>query len=183
MAHADHETTIRQIRVEAVASYHVELARHDILLAEGLPVESYLETGGRAAFANAGETRMRAGLGRSGGHADARRCWGMEISLRGHARNCACRLLCSACQSLPKVNPGRRFGRQFEKGGGAMRADVGSLSAVGLGRRGLQPCFLGASRRRSGLRHILPIMVRVLPPARLAQRLLIQSGLASRCHR
>jgi len=33
---------------------HVELDRHDILLAEGLPAESYLDTGNRAMFANAG---------------------------------------------------------------------------------------------------------------------------------
>ncbi len=49
------DTTIRQISVDAVMYYHVELTRHDILLAEGLPVESYLDTGGRAAFANGGE--------------------------------------------------------------------------------------------------------------------------------
>ncbi len=30
---------------------HVELDRHDILLAEGLPAESYLDTGTRADFA------------------------------------------------------------------------------------------------------------------------------------
>ncbi len=36
-----------------VTYYHVELERHDILLAEGLPAESYLDTGNRAMFANA----------------------------------------------------------------------------------------------------------------------------------
>ena len=38
--------------------WHVELARHDILLAEGLPAESYLDTGNRALFA--GEAGVRA---------------------------------------------------------------------------------------------------------------------------
>jgi Hint domain len=38
-----------------VTYYHVELETHDILLAEGLVVESYLETGNRGMFANAGE--------------------------------------------------------------------------------------------------------------------------------
>lgn len=42
--------TIRQIPVSQVTYYHLELARHDIVLAEGLPVETYLDTGGRAAF-------------------------------------------------------------------------------------------------------------------------------------
>ena len=34
--------------------FHVELATHDVLLAEGLPVESYLDTGNRRTFANGG---------------------------------------------------------------------------------------------------------------------------------
>ena len=34
--------------------YHIELDRHDVILSEGLPTESYLDTGNRAAFANAG---------------------------------------------------------------------------------------------------------------------------------
>ncbi len=37
-----------------VTYFHVELARHDILLAEGLACESYLDTGNRSAFANGG---------------------------------------------------------------------------------------------------------------------------------
>ncbi len=37
-----------------VLYFHVELSGHDLLLAEGLPVESYLDTGNRDGFANAG---------------------------------------------------------------------------------------------------------------------------------
>jgi hypothetical protein len=37
-----------------VLYFHVELERHGILLAEGLPAESYLDTGNRAMFANTG---------------------------------------------------------------------------------------------------------------------------------
>jgi hypothetical protein len=37
-----------------VTYFHVELAGHDILLAEGLPAESYLDTGNRDMFENAG---------------------------------------------------------------------------------------------------------------------------------
>jgi hypothetical protein len=41
-------TTIRQERDwTAVDYYHVELDRHAILLAEGLPAESYIDTGNR----------------------------------------------------------------------------------------------------------------------------------------
>ena len=46
-------TTIRHERDwTAVDYYHVELDRHAILLAEGLPAESYLDTGNRGFFAN-----------------------------------------------------------------------------------------------------------------------------------
>ncbi len=38
--------------------YHVELDRHDVILAEGLTVESYLDTGNRAGFDNAGPVRL-----------------------------------------------------------------------------------------------------------------------------
>ena len=33
--------------------YHVELSTHDVILAEGLATESYLDTGNRAAFESA----------------------------------------------------------------------------------------------------------------------------------
>ena len=46
--------TIAQMPVAEVTYYHVELPRHGVLLAEGLPVESYLETGDRANFDDAG---------------------------------------------------------------------------------------------------------------------------------
>ena len=54
--HLVNGTTIRQRPADHVAYYHVELPHHDVLLAEGLPVESYLDTGDRANFANSGET-------------------------------------------------------------------------------------------------------------------------------
>jgi hypothetical protein len=45
--------TVVQERADAVTYYHVELGEHDVLLADGLPAESYLETGSRADFDNA----------------------------------------------------------------------------------------------------------------------------------
>jgi collagen type I/II/III/V/XI/XXIV/XXVII alpha len=47
-------TTVEQIDAATITYYHVELPRHDIVLAEGLPTETYLETGGRSAFQNGG---------------------------------------------------------------------------------------------------------------------------------
>jgi hypothetical protein len=49
-------TTIRQeTDWTSVDYYHVELDRHAILLAEGLPAESYLDTGNRGFFGNSDE--------------------------------------------------------------------------------------------------------------------------------
>jgi autotransporter-associated beta strand protein len=43
---------IVQIPLNTVEYWHVELADHDVLLAEGLPCESYLDTGNRDGFVN-----------------------------------------------------------------------------------------------------------------------------------
>jgi choice-of-anchor A domain-containing protein len=49
-------TTIRQVTgLTEVTYFHVELDRHAVLLAEGLAVESYLDTGNRGIFVNSDE--------------------------------------------------------------------------------------------------------------------------------
>jgi hypothetical protein len=45
--------TIVQEAAESVTYWHLELDRHDVVLAEGLPCESFLDTGNRGAFDNA----------------------------------------------------------------------------------------------------------------------------------
>ena len=45
---------IAQLPVPEVEYWHVELAHHDVLFAEGLPAESFLAAGNRHAFANGG---------------------------------------------------------------------------------------------------------------------------------
>jgi Hint domain/Peptidase M10 serralysin C terminal len=47
-------TIVRETSMRSVTYLHVELDSHDIVLAEGLTVETYLDTGNRAMFANAG---------------------------------------------------------------------------------------------------------------------------------
>lgn len=47
-------TTVAQVPRRAVTYYHVELRTHDVLLAQGLPAKSYLDTGDRGSFANGG---------------------------------------------------------------------------------------------------------------------------------
>lgn len=63
--------SIVQEHVDFVDYYHVELGRHDVLLAEGLPAESYLDTGNRRAFENG---VAHAGLGAR----TAREAWSQD---------------------------------------------------------------------------------------------------------
>ena len=44
--------------MDNVTYWHVELPAHDVLLADGLPAESYLDTGNRAAFVEGGSVVM-----------------------------------------------------------------------------------------------------------------------------
>jgi hypothetical protein len=46
--------TIVQQQRATVEYWHIELDQHDIILAEGLPAESYLDTGNRTGFVNGG---------------------------------------------------------------------------------------------------------------------------------
>ncbi len=50
--------TLAPETMDEVTYWHVELDRHEILLADGLPSESYLDTGNRSAFANGGGVTM-----------------------------------------------------------------------------------------------------------------------------
>ena len=52
--HLINGTTITQVPVDEVTYYHIELDHHDVLLAEGLPCESFLDTGDRHNFSNGG---------------------------------------------------------------------------------------------------------------------------------
>ena len=53
-------TTIVQDDVASVTYWHIELDSHDVLLAEGLPVESYLDMGNRGFFGEDGVTALHA---------------------------------------------------------------------------------------------------------------------------
>ncbi|MCU4159877.1 Hint domain-containing protein [Acidiphilium sp. AL] len=52
-------TTIAQVERRHVDYFHLELDRHDVVFAEGLPTETYLETGNRGFFSGeAGQARV-----------------------------------------------------------------------------------------------------------------------------
>ncbi len=52
--HLVNGTSVAQIPVNRVTYFHVELAEHDVILAEGLPAESYLDSANRGMFAHGG---------------------------------------------------------------------------------------------------------------------------------
>jgi T5SS/PEP-CTERM-associated repeat protein len=52
--HLINDTTIAQEARAEIAYWHVELAGHDVIFADGLACETYLDTGNRGAFANGG---------------------------------------------------------------------------------------------------------------------------------
>jgi hypothetical protein len=54
------DATIVQVPRESVEYWHVELDSHDVILAEGLTAESYLDTGNRAGFFNNGGAYVEA---------------------------------------------------------------------------------------------------------------------------
>jgi hypothetical protein len=54
--------SIEQDETSVIAYWHVELPGHDVILAEGLPAESYLDTGNRAAFGALAARRSSASL-------------------------------------------------------------------------------------------------------------------------
>lgn len=92
--------TISQVPREAVSYWHVELERHDVIRAEGLPCESYLDTGNRGAFSNGDgpvllhpdfalrvwDTAACAPLVLDGAELEAARSWlHLRAELLGHA--------------------------------------------------------------------------------------------------
>ena len=51
---ANRASIVQEVDCQAVCYFHIELDSHDVLLAEGLPAESYLDTGNRRFFDDAG---------------------------------------------------------------------------------------------------------------------------------
>ena len=59
---------VTQVEVDKVTYWHVELDSHDILIADGLPAESYLAMGNRSFFAESDVVAL--GAAPDGGHSD-----------------------------------------------------------------------------------------------------------------
>src|ERR1019366_1771570 len=109
-------TTIVQEAVGRVAYWHVECAQHDVLLAEGLPAESYLDTGNRGAFVEACVVSLHADFA-----AGARAMW----------QRFGCRPLVEAWPALDAVRA-RLAGRAAAMGFAPGVFQLVELARVGL---------------------------------------------------
>lgn len=76
------QTIIQQFDTEVFEYYHVELEQFDIILAEGVPAESYVDTGNRNTFQNAREVTMNPDFGPSEGRPIIK---GVEVVQQGSA--------------------------------------------------------------------------------------------------
>ena len=56
--HLINGVSIRQVAVDEITYYHIETRCHEIILAEGLPVESYLDVSDRRAFEDGNAIRL-----------------------------------------------------------------------------------------------------------------------------
>lgn len=84
--------SVRPLPSTTVTYFHVELAHHDIILAEGLAVESYLDTGDRSAFQDGAEPMQLHPI------------FGQDAALTRDALSCA-----PLCVTGPEVNRLRRL--------------------------------------------------------------------------
>jgi hypothetical protein len=108
-------TTIVQRQPATIDYYHLELAKHDILLADGLAIESYLETGFRAAFANGGPV-MQLHPEFAGDPQDVATLWEAYgyaplVLAPSHLAPIRARLACQATMLAQNPNPNRTVHR------------------------------------------------------------------------
>ena len=123
---------IRQERVDTVEYFHVELPVHAILLAEGAPAESYLDSGNRHTFSNASLVALHPDL--SPAVAADRRGPCAEMVLEGPRLTAirARRAEVSASTEIRAVDTGRAVAR---RGSGAPDRRVERSGASCRGRR------------------------------------------------
>jgi hypothetical protein len=107
--------SIVQVPVEQVTYYHVELPEHDVLLAEGLASESYLDTGERDHFDNAGPVVRLHPNFRGLAH-EARRY--AELIVFGPKLETVRSRIMALAQAVPQRRPPDRAARSSRKANG-----------------------------------------------------------------
>jgi hypothetical protein len=105
--HLINDATVTQVQRDEVTYWHVELTRHEVLLAEGLACESYLDTGNRRAFANGPVVALHPGFAPTAVSAWAEAACAPLVesgphlaAMRAALADRAARLGCPVCGSL-----------------------------------------------------------------------------------
>lgn len=125
--------TIREEAADTVRYFHIELARHDVVLSEGLAVESYLDTGNRGDFANAGEAPAGAARGAAARCAPLCRSGKKLAAVHGRLTRRA-QPGKTATPRSPAASTARKSARAS-----AMQPAVGAKSAVATWRKIAEP--------------------------------------------
>ncbi len=94
---------IRQVECDSVTYYHIELEHHALLLADGLPAESFLDVAGRSWFDN-GDSTERRGAERPEVAWECRAC--APLVLTGEKLDAARRRLAARAQALEPAAKG-----------------------------------------------------------------------------
>ena len=109
-------TSVARVQLPEVTYFHLELDEHDIVLAEGLATESYLDTGNRTAFANAALVSLHARFDVTGESAflawEAAACAPLRVTgpeLRALRQRLATRAGTAAARRLPVPGPHATF--------------------------------------------------------------------------
>ncbi len=128
--------TIREETVAEVRYFHIELARHDVLLSEGLAVESYLDTGNRGDFVTAHAAPVHGARGAAARCAPLCRSGKKLAAIHGRLARRA--LAAQPAATATKPSPLARTSRKSGKAS-AMQPAVGAKSAVATWRKIAEP--------------------------------------------
>ena len=129
-------STIREEPVARVRYFHIELAGHDVLLSEGLAVESYLDTGNRGDFVNAREAPVNGARGAAARCAPLCRSGKKLAAIHGRLARRA--LAAQPGKTSTKLSPAARTARKSGKAS-AMQPAVGAKSTVATWRKIAEP--------------------------------------------
>ncbi|RZT98324.1 Hint domain-containing protein [Advenella incenata] len=91
------QTIVQQFNTKVFEYFHVELEQFDIMLAEGVPAESYVDTGNRSMFQNAADVAMNPDFGPAEGRPEVE---GIKVVQQGPVVEAIRKQLLARAQAL-----------------------------------------------------------------------------------
>lgn len=91
------QTIVQQFNTKVFEYFHVELEQFDIMLAEGVPAESYVDTGNRSMFQNAADVAMNPDFGPAEGRPEVQ---GIKVVQQGPVVEAIRKQLLARAQAL-----------------------------------------------------------------------------------